>query len=80
MTPSQPPKWPGLTVLPSFTAETATHFEQQETGKDDRQWDTDHSDDLWAEVIEAAPEPEQQGSRRTPQDSVPELKERTQGR
>jgi hypothetical protein len=62
----------GHDVLESFTGEAAKHFEQKETGKEDRDNESDHDKDLFAEAMEGIT-PEDQGAKRTPQDAVNEL-------
>ena len=64
----------GFDVLESFTGEAAKHFEQKETGKEDRDNESDHDGDLFAEAIEGIT-PEEQGAKRTPQDAVNELEQ-----
>jgi len=70
----------GFDILPSFDGTAATHFEQQETKTDDRDNESDHKDDLWAEVITVSKDGEEfkdsstgKGEVRVPQDSVPKL-------
>lgn len=63
----------GMEVIPSSTGEAAAEFANEEMNGEDRDMDTDHSEDLWAEAINIAGEPEQQGAKRMPQDSQPKL-------
>jgi hypothetical protein len=62
----------GHDILPSSTGEAANHFEQDEVGDDDRDNETDHTGDLWADAIQDIT-PEPQGAKRTKQDSTNEL-------
>jgi hypothetical protein len=61
----------GIDVIESFS-EAADHFQQDEATSDDRDTESDHSDTLWAETIKDIT-PEEQGAKRVPQDSVPQL-------
>jgi hypothetical protein len=42
----------GMEVVPSFTGEAAKHFESDIKETEERNSEADHSDDLWAEIIE----------------------------
>jgi hypothetical protein len=61
----------GMEVVESFS-EAAEHFKQDEATSDDRDNESDHSNTLWAETIKDIT-PEEQGAKRTPQDSVNQL-------
>ena len=63
----------GVDVVPSSTGAAAKHFLNDETSGESRDNESDHEGDLFAEAIEAAGEPEQQGAKRVPQDSVAKL-------
>lgn len=62
----------GTDVLESFTGEVANKMKQHEAGPDGRDSEADHDEDLFAEAMKDI-KPEEQGAKRTPQDSVPEL-------
>lgn len=62
----------GIDVLPSFTSETAKHFESDTAKGDDRDSATDHEDNIWAEALGSVKE-EEQGSHRDKQDATNEL-------
>lgn len=61
----------GMNVVESFR-DSAEHFKQDEATSDDRTNKSDHDGDLWTEAMEDI-KPEEQGAKRTPQDSVNEL-------
>ena len=61
----------GIDVIESFS-EAADHFQQDEATSDDRDTESDHEESLWAETIKGVT-PEEQGAKRVPQDSVPQL-------
>jgi hypothetical protein len=63
----------GMDVVPSSNGEAAKKFENTELDADDRDSDSDHEQDLWAEAIDAVGVPEQSGQKRQPQDSKPKL-------
>jgi hypothetical protein len=59
----------GIDVLPSFTSETAKHFESDTAKGDDRDAASDHESDIWAEALESL-KVEEQGAVRTKQDET----------
>jgi hypothetical protein len=61
----------GIDVIESYS-EAAEHFKQDEVSGEDRNNESDHKDDLWAETIENIT-PEEQGAKRVPQDSTNQL-------
>lgn len=64
----------GMDVLPSFTSETAKHFESDTAKGDTRDAQSDHESDIWAEALESIGW-EEQGAHRVKQDSTNELEE-----
>jgi hypothetical protein len=62
----------GMEIVPSSTGEAAAHFEQEEAAPEGRDNESDHEGDLFAEAIENVT-PEEQGTKRLPQDSEPKL-------
>ena len=48
----------GMDVIPSFTGEAAKKFQSDTAGSDGRDFEDDHSDTLWAEVIKTSDLPE----------------------
>jgi hypothetical protein len=69
----------GMEVVPSFTGEAARHFESGSATGENRDFEDDHADTLWAETIKDA-KPEDQGAKRTPQDAVPDMKPPKEGK
>jgi hypothetical protein len=59
----------GVDVVPSFTGEAANHFESELKG-DDRDSESDHTGDIWAELIEDQ-KPEDSGQKRIKEDQQP---------
>jgi hypothetical protein len=59
----------GMTVVPSFTGEAATHFESDTATGEGRDMENDHEGDLFAEAIEAE-KPEEGGFKRVKQDET----------
>lgn len=62
----------GINVIPSSTGEAADKFTSDVATSDDRDSESDHEGDLWAEAIELA-KPEASGQKRVTQDSTNEL-------
>jgi hypothetical protein len=62
----------GMDIVPSSTGEAADHFDSEEATGEDRDNENDHSGNLFFEALDSIT-PENQGAKRTNQDSTNEL-------
>jgi hypothetical protein len=69
----------GTDVLPSFTSETATHFQTDTSKGDGRDSGSDHESDIWAEALDSV-KFEDSGQKRVKQDETNVMEEAPEGK